>query len=94
MSDRPRGGRRSEDYPEAVQLDRVVRQLLLMVKDLDRDPPGLSRNDLSEALQMDRRKIRYSLNRLRARGLVQHIPKGNEGHGYWAVVKKENETDD
>lgn len=93
MSDRPRTGRRSEDYPEAVRLDEYVIHMLRTMTQPGREPGGLSRNELAGLAQVDRRKIRYSLNRLRSRGLVRHIPKGNEGHGYWAVVQKENETD-
>lgn len=90
MSDtRPRGGRRPEDFPEAMELDRRVLGALRSIK----PETGWTRNDLSRHLGADRRRVRYSLNRLRARGLVVHIPKGNEGHGYWAVAEKENETD-
>jgi len=94
MSDRPRGGRRSEDYPDAVRLDESVIHMLRTMTRPGRDPQGLSRNELAGLTGCTRLKIRYSLNRLRARGLVQHVPKGNEGHGYWAVIVKETETDE
>lgn len=94
MSDRPRGGRRPEDYPEAVRRDEQVLHLLRTMNRPGREPGGLSRNELSGLTGETRLKVRYSLNRLRRRGLVEHVSKGNEGHGYWAVTKKETETDD
>jgi hypothetical protein len=88
--------RRSEDFPEARQRDDLVASLLCLAAapGAREDYPGMSRNDLSRATGYGKLKIRYSLNRLRARGLVEHVRKGNEGHGYWAVVTKETETDD
>jgi len=83
---RPRGGRRPEDFPDARMRDVLVLAAL-------RQGGQASRNNLADRLGEDPRKIRYALNRLRARGLVVHIKKGNEGHGYWAVTKKETETE-
>jgi DNA-binding GntR family transcriptional regulator len=94
MSDRPRGGRRPEDFPEAVRLDEQIVHMLRTMRDPFREPTGLSRNELAALSGADPRRVRYSLNRLRSRGLVVHINKGNEGHGYWAVKTKETETDD
>lgn len=88
MDNRPRGGRRSEDYPEAVARDTIILGLLRGVW-----PGGFSRNELADRADCTRAQARYSLNRLRARGRVQHIKQGNEGHGFWAVAEKETETD-
>lgn len=83
---RPRGGRRPEDFPDARMRDSLVLAAL-------RRGGRMSRNTLADRLQEDPKRIRYALNRLRSRGLVVHINKGNEGHGYWAVATKETETD-
>ena len=83
------GGRKPEDFPEARKRDRRVLALLRRYADT-----GLTRNSLAHRTGDSPLKIRYSLNRLRNQGLVEHIRKGREGHGYWAVVEKETETDE
>lgn len=83
------GGRKPEDFPEARQRDTVVLGLLRGIV-----PGGFSRNELADRADCTRAQTRYSLNRLRARGLVEHVKQGNEGHGFWAVRMKETETDD
>lgn len=82
-SDRPKGGRRSEDFPEARHRDdRVIAHLRRYF------PAGATRNVIAIMLgEDDHRKITYALHRLRSRGLVRHVPKGNEGHGYWIAIK-------
>lgn len=90
---RPRGGRRPEDFPEARQRDDAV------LRYLDEDRRGLpylrnkaTRNAIAYDLgEDDPRKIKYALHRLRARGLVRHVAKGNEGHGYWELTEKGTE---
>lgn len=81
--------RKSEDYPEAVARDARVHGLLSLAAVAE---AGMSRNKLAEVIGCTGQQIRYSLDRLRKRGQVEHIRKGNEGHGYWAVVTKETET--
>jgi predicted MarR family transcription regulator len=82
-TDRPRGGRRPEDFPEARARDEKIIDLL-------RTYGGMTRNDLATNLYLDDRPklVTYALHRLRLRGLVHHTPKGNEGHGAWAVTAK------
>lgn len=87
MSDRPRGGRRPEDYPDVQARDN---RIVYLIRKYGR--PGISRNELADLAGETRLKVRYSLNRLRRRGLVEHVSKGNEGHGYWAVKETETET--
>lgn len=84
MSDRPKGGRRAEDYPDVVARDRRVVDLLEEAGPLDR-------NSVARALALEPRTISYALERLRERGLVKHVPHGNEGHGYWAATEEGNE---
>ena len=88
-TDRPKGGRRPEDFPDARVRDRSV------INNLAR--AGMTRNQLAVALGVEHRPqlITYSLHRLRRRGLVAHVAKGCEGHGYWTLTlraKKERET--
>ena len=91
MSHRPRGGRRHEDFPDVVERDESI---LSWVRHGPRHGmPGHSRNSLAAALSLDPRLVRYALDRLRARGLVEHVPKGNEGHGYWAAINTEGDSD-
>jgi predicted MarR family transcription regulator len=81
-------GRRPEHFPEARERDRRVLEYL------ENDWHGLphmrnkaSRNTIAYDLnEDDPRKIKYALHRLRRRGLVKHVAKGNEGHGYWALT--------
>lgn len=87
-------GRKPEHFPEARERDRRILAFLT-----EMDPgSGLSRNELVEREGSDPGLIRYSLNRLRAAGRsgrgprVEHIKKGNEGHGYWAVAETETTT--
>lgn len=81
MSDRPRGGRRHEDFPDVVERDQTI------LSHLGR--AGYSRNQLAAIMGLTPRKISYALHRLRSRGLVAHVPRGNEGHGYWIKTKTE-----
>lgn len=77
---RPKGGRRPEDFPTAVARDEAVLDLLR------KTPGGLTRNKIADGLGEDRRKITYSLARLRRRRLVGHWPEGEEGHGFWCLT--------
>jgi predicted ArsR family transcriptional regulator len=86
MSDRPKGGRRPEDFPEVRDRDDRILKVLWLAG-------PVSRNYLADLLDIEPRMVRYALERLRSRGLAEHIAKGNEGHGYWAAIKDEKESD-
>lgn len=92
--DRPKGGRRSQDYPEAVARDMRV---LTYLKDNARSHYSIresaTRNTIAADLEeADPRKVTYALHRLRRRGLVRHVAKGNEGHGYWEAIIDRSEA--
>jgi hypothetical protein len=76
---RPKGGRRPGDFPDAVFRDYTVIELLRY------RPVGATRNLIAELLETEPRKITYSLQRLAARGLVEHVARGCEGHGFWRI---------
>jgi uncharacterized membrane protein len=78
--DRPRGGRRPEDFPEARALDDLVLGMLRTGRE--------TRNELAGIAGVPKRKVSYALHRLRSRGLVRRIPRGNEGHGYWESIEE------
>jgi len=80
---RPRGGRRPEDFPAAVIRDQIVMEYLGSVG----DGPMITRNLIAKSMGTEPRLISYSLERLRSRGLVEHVPHGNEGHGYWKITE-------
>lgn len=83
MLDRPKGGRRPEDFPDARRMDDCVISCL-------RDRPvGATRNLIAELLDVEPRKITYALHRLRSRGLVTHVARGCEGHGFWKIKEPE-----
>lgn len=87
-TDRPRGGRRPDEFPLARERDVVIMNLL------KNNPSGLTRNQIVDHLAAlglaDRpRLITYALNRLRGAGRVGHVPEGHEGHGYWTRTVKE-----
>jgi hypothetical protein len=79
-TDRPKGGRRPEEFPEARMRDRAV------ILCLGNRPEGATRNLISDLLATDRKLITYSLARLRHLGLVEHVARGCEGHGYWVLT--------
>jgi hypothetical protein len=83
-TDRPKGGRRPEEFPEARARDRAV--LSWLGNGPLHGHPGHTRNSLAAALATDRKLITYSLARLRRRGLVEHVARGCEGHGYWVLT--------
>lgn len=72
-------GRRPEDFPEARKRDAKVLGML------HRSSPGLTRNHLAALVHESPDSVRYALDRLRNRGLVIHVAKGHEGHGYWTT---------
>lgn len=82
-------GRKPEHFPEARERDRRVFEYL--ANDRRGDPHmrnKATRNTIAYDLnEDDPRKITYALHRLRRRGLVEHVAKGNEGHGYWALTQ-------
>lgn len=90
MSDRPRGGRRPEDFPEAMARDDRILKYLRDAAHHWTTRESVTRNLIWVDLGIDPRLVSYSLERLRDRGLVEHIPKGNEGHGYWAAIRNED----
>lgn len=81
-TDRPRGGRRPEEFPAARRTDDAV------ISCLRNRPVGATRNLISELLDIPHRRVTYALHRLRARGLVEHIARGCEGHGFWKLTEK------
>lgn len=94
--ERPKGGRRPEDFPEARARDRAV---LEYVRDDRYGLPHLrnkaTRNMIAYDLDEDNpRLISRSLERLKRRGLVRHVAKGNEGHGYWVAVRDGETTEE
>lgn len=98
MTDRPRGGRRPEDFPDVRARDSQIMELLTTLADAMSevgvwDPPGMSRNELVAILGTEPRKVSYALERLRARSLVEHVPHGNEGHGYWKTTEQGGDDD-
>ena len=87
MSDRPRGGRRHEDFPDVVTRDEEILEYLCWA-----DPgPKSSRNVIAKLFGTEPRKVSYALDRLRKRGLVEHVPHGNEGHGYWRIRERSDQ---
>ena len=87
-SERPKGGRRAEDFPDAVARDRAVLNYLKGASHHWSSREASTRNVIAADLgESDPRKIAYSLHRLRRRGQVQHVSKGNEGHGFWALAE-------
>jgi hypothetical protein len=58
----------------------------------DAGTAGLSRNEVAGRLGVAPRLASYALHRLRRLGIVRHVPRGNEGHGYWAVSGTKSET--
>lgn len=98
MTDRPRGGRRPEDFPDVrARDDRIMRYLTTLADAMSEaevwDPPGMSRNELVAIMGAEPRKVSYALERLRTRGLVEHVPHGNEGHGYWKITEQGDDDD-
>lgn len=86
MGDRPKGGRRPEDFPDVMARDREILEYLGSVG----QGPMTTRNLIAKMMSLEPRKVSYALERLRARGLVEHVPHGNEGHGYWTKTTEEN----
>lgn len=80
--DRPRGGRRPEDFPAARRMDAAVTACLR-----DR-PTGATRNLIAELIGADPHRVTYALHRLRSRGVVEHVARGCEGHGYWKITDR------
>lgn len=78
-SDRPRGGRRPEDFPDVRERDARILEFLT-------GRGQISRNDLARYLSIPRRKVSYALHRLRSAGKVRRVPQGNEGHGTWEAI--------
>lgn len=79
-NDRPRGGRRPEEFPDARERDARV------LTELRHNPAGLTRNQIALELDQEPRKISYALHRLRSAGKIRRVPRGNEGHGYWEAI--------
>lgn len=81
-SDRPHGGRRPEEFPEARARDLKILEMLRA------EPGGLTRNQLALGLGLadQPRLVTYALTRLRAARRVGHVREGCEGHGYWCLT--------
>lgn len=77
---RPKGGRRSEDFPVARARDAAV------LAQLVGRPDGMTRNLIAVLIDERPRLVTRSLYRLADRGLVEHVPVGCEGHGFWKVI--------
>ena len=94
-NDRPRGGRRAEDFPEArTRDDRVLSYLVNAARSHYSVRVRSTRNMIATDLdENEPRKITYALHRLRSRGLVRRVPVGNEGHGYWEATERAMGTD-
>lgn len=82
---RPRGGRRPEDFPEVRERDARILHVVWLAG-------PVSRNYLADLLDLPPRKVSYALHRLRSAGKVRRVAEGNEGHGYWEAIK--NGSDD
>jgi hypothetical protein len=83
VSDRPRGGRRREDFPDVRARDaRVLAELTRRGR--------ATRNEIALAVGRANapRLVTYSLERLRAEGDVEQVRQGNGGRGYWKIIGK------
>lgn len=85
MTDRPRGGRRPEDFPDVRARDARILKILTSV--------AMTRNGLANRVGLadHPRLVTYSLERLRDQGKVEQVRHGNGGRGYWKITEDDDD---